>query len=77
MDVKRGEIDLELRRGAKRDAGHAQALSGFHIRRGVINIDGFFGAGFRGAESLAVDERIGLACADRAGVDASRCGKMI
>jgi len=71
VDAKLDEVVLELCHGAKRDAGHAQALSGFHIRGDVINIDGFFGAGFRGTKSLAVDERTGFACADHAGIDAS------
>ena len=49
---------------------NAKTLCGFDIGRDVINVKGFVGANFEGAQSFLVYEGIGFAGPDGAGIDA-------
>ena len=70
------EVGVKLGRGLEMDPGEAQTASRFDIGQDVVDVDGFLGANTTGPERFAVDERVGLAGAHRAGVSADRLWKV-
>jgi len=69
-DPEVSQVGLELFRGLKHDAVHAELCGGLGVGWHVIHIDGFVGADFAGMQGFFVDDGIGLAGAYAAGVDA-------
>lgn len=70
LDAERFEIGGELSGRLELDAAQSKTLCGFDIGCNVINVKGFVGAYFEGAQSLLVYKGIGFAGADGAGIDA-------
>ena len=65
------KLGFELFGELKDDASHAQALGGFDVGGDVVDVDGFLGTNFHGAKGFAVDERVGFAGTDGAGIDSN------
>ena len=63
---------MALRGGFKDDPVQAQALRRLDIGRDIVNVQGLFGADPASPQGLLVDERIRLAGAHAAGIDALR-----
>ena len=69
IDAQRFEVGTQLSWRMELQAAHAKTLSGLDIGRNVINVNGFLSLDFEGAESFPVNDRIGFAGADDAGID--------
>jgi len=69
-DAGGGEVLAQLGGGLEVDAGDAEALGGFDVGGDVVDVDGFVGGNLASAESLTINERLGFAGADGAGIDA-------
>lgn len=67
-DPQLAEVRLKPFGRFKDDACHSQAVGSLGVGGNVVNINGFFRADFGGAERFPIDERIGFADADGAGV---------
>ena len=58
------------------DTGEAQLPGSFDVGRDVIDVDGFGGTDFGHPNSFTVDEGIGFAGANGAGIDALPLGEI-
>jgi hypothetical protein len=71
VDPKISEIGLELLGRLEGDGGHAEASSRLRIGGNVVYVYGLLGLHLSSLEGGAVDERVGLAGADKVGIDAN------
>ncbi len=71
LDAVRFEIGGKLSWKLELNAVHAKTLCGFDIGRDVINVKGFVGANFEGAQGFLVYEGIGFAGPDSARINAN------
>ena len=72
MQAEISQVGLELLRGLKYHAGHAETPSGFSVSGNIIDVDGFLGSDFADSEGFLVDDWIGFTGAEAAGVDPAR-----
>ncbi len=76
LEAQGAQVGGELADGLKGDSGHAQALRSFDVGWDIVNVEGFLGADLTGAKGFAEHERVRLAGAYPAGIDADGFGEV-
>ena len=61
---------MELLGRLEDNSCHPKVSGRLRVGGNVVNINGFRSPDFAGAKSLAINSRVGLACADAVGIDA-------